>query len=210
MTDERFEELMRDAADTYHRPPAAPPEAIWRGVERHLDMGTAGARGRVRWRPAHWLAIAATLVAGIGIGRLTTPVGPAGGGAAGSSQDVAAAPQAAHPSAAPLLPTADRYLSQTAALLIALPREPGSASADERLSRQAADLLATTRLLLDSPAASDPRLHALLEDLELVLAQIARLPNERGRQDLELINQALEQRDVIPRLRDAVADLSTE
>jgi hypothetical protein len=40
----------------------------------------------------------------------------------------------------------------------------------------ARDLLTTTRLLLDSPAGADPARRELLETLELVLVQIARLP----------------------------------
>jgi hypothetical protein len=48
----------------------------------------------------------------------------------------------------------------------------------------------------------------LLEDLELVLVQVVRLQREGSRADLDMINRALEQRDVIPRLRTAVADIS--
>jgi hypothetical protein len=50
----------------------------------------------------------------------------------------------------------------------------------------------------------------LFEDLELVLAQIVRLQSQQSREELELIRQALEQRDVLPRLRDAVADISAD
>jgi hypothetical protein len=48
----------------------------------------------------------------------------------------------------------------------------------------------------------------LLEDLELVLAQVVRLRSNASRTELDIINRALEQRDVIPRLRTAVADIS--
>jgi hypothetical protein len=41
-----------------------------------------------------------------------------------------------------------------------------------------------------------------------VLAQAVRLENGHSRTELDLINKALEQRDVIPRLRTAVADIS--
>jgi hypothetical protein len=75
---------------------------------------------------------------------------------------------------------------------------------------RAHDLLLTTRLLLDSPAAADPRFRALLEDLELVLAQVVRLQSEQRRDELDLIRQALEQRDVLLRLRTAVADISAD
>jgi hypothetical protein len=75
---------------------------------------------------------------------------------------------------------------------------------DPQFVAAARDLLTTTRLMLDSPAANDPRLQPLLEDLELVLAQITQLPAERGRKnEMDLINQGLNQRSVLTRLRTA-------
>ena len=100
-----------------------------------------------------------------------------------------------------------RYLGQAAALLVALPAETSGDRTDERFLTRANELLLTTRLLLDSPAASEHGLHNLLEDLELVLVQVVRLQHERGRRtELELIQQALDQRDVLPRLRTAVTE----
>ena len=75
---------------------------------------------------------------------------------------------------------------------------------DPQFVAAARDLLTTTRLMLDSPAANDPRLQPLLEDLELVLAQITQLPAEPGRKnEMDLINQGLNQRSVLTRLRTA-------
>src|SRR2546425_180061 len=68
---------------------------------------------------------------------------------------------------------------------------------------QAGGMLATTRLMLDSPAAKDARLKGLLEDLELVLAQIAQLPSSGDRGDVQSINQGLNQPSVLLRLRTA-------
>ena len=102
-----------------------------------------------------------------------------------------------------------KYLGQTAALLIALPSEVRGGRADDQFVARAGELLTRTRLLLDSPAAADPSMRSLLDDLELVLAQVVRLQNNHtSRTELDLINRALEQRDVIPRLRTAVADNS--
>jgi len=103
-----------------------------------------------------------------------------------------------------------KYLGQTAALLIALPNEVRAGRADAQFIARAGDLLLTTRLLLDSPASRDPAMRNLLEDLELVLAQVVTLRTERSRAELDLINQALEQRDVMPRLQSAVADISAD
>jgi hypothetical protein len=105
--------------------------------------------------------------------------------------------------------TTSRYLEQTSALLVALPAQLQAGRADQRFVAQAGELLSTTRLLLDSHAAAGTDVRRLLEDLELVLAQIARLPAKRGAEELDLITRALEERDVVPRLRSAAAEIST-
>jgi hypothetical protein len=99
-----------------------------------------------------------------------------------------------------------QYLGQTVALLVSLPTE--ARAADPQFTAKAADLLTRTRLLMDSPAANDPSMRSLLDDLELVLMHAVRLQSTANRTDLDLINRALEQRDVIPRLRSAAADIS--
>jgi hypothetical protein len=74
---------------------------------------------------------------------------------------------------------------------------------DSQFTGRARDLLTSTRLLLDSRVVEDPRTRALLEDLELILVQIARLGPAGRDQELDLITDGLEQRQVIPRLRTA-------
>jgi hypothetical protein len=79
------------------------------------------------------------------------------------------------------------------------------AEALRQAGRWSRDVLSSTRLLLDSPAGRDPRLRQLLTDLELVLAQIVQLsgaPLQAG--ERELIERALRERDLLPRLRSAV------
>ncbi len=78
---------------------------------------------------------------------------------------------------------------------------------DPQVAEWAGDVLASTRLLLDSPAGRDPKTRALLEDVELVLAQIVQLraePAGTARGDADLIDHALQQRDLLPRLRTAM------
>ncbi|MDQ2889557.1 MAG: hypothetical protein M3R65_03240 [Gemmatimonadota bacterium] len=101
-----------------------------------------------------------------------------------------------------------RYLTQTSALLASLPSDRSSQS-DTAIAARAADLLTQTHLLLDSRAGSDPTLHRLLEDLELVLAQVARLRGRGNASDLQFIRQALTVHDVIPRVHDATLEAST-
>jgi len=219
MSEDRFEKLMRDAAETFHRPPEAPPlDEMWAEIEARSGLRavppiesvtpiTAARRG---FRVPTWFAAAATLVIGIGIGRVSTSVGHT---AVQQQPPVAVAPDNAVPSADTLLDRpyaieASQYLGQTAALLTSLGSDAKSASNNVQLSMRASDLLARTRLLMDSPAANEPAMRDLLEDLELVLAQVVRLRGTGTRIDLDIINRALEQRDVIPRLRTAVADIS--
>ncbi len=101
-----------------------------------------------------------------------------------------------------------RYLIRTAALLQTLPAEKTTAKSDTAIANRAAELLTQTHLLLDSRAGSDPTLHRLLEDLELVLAQVARLRVKQSGSDLQLIHQALTVRDVLPRVHDATVEAS--
>ena len=207
MTDDRFDELMRDAAQTYRKPPQPDFEAMWNVVASE-SFGAAGPT-RHAFRFPRGIGIAATLLLGIGIGRATVTFHSA---LPKNPTTVAVTSGAARtdslPEPAPYSTETSQYLGQTAALLIALPSEVKAGRANEQFLSRAGELLTRTRLLLDSPAANDPTMRNLLEDLELVLAQVVHLENNQNRTELDLINRALEQRDVIPRLRTAAADIS--
>ena len=224
MTDDRFDKLMRDAADTFRRPPEPPIDEMWAAIEARAGLGsgtpvvpvasiTPRVEARRGFRIPSWIGIAATLVIGIGIGRGSTSVGRPVVPGRVDTVTVAELPSGAVPRTDPALDRpyeveASQYLGQTAALLTSLPSEARSGRTDEQFANRATDLLARTRLLIDSPAANEPAMRDLLEDLELVLAQVVRLRSNASRTDLDIINRALEQRDVIPRLRTAVADIS--
>ncbi|HEV8445965.1 MAG TPA: hypothetical protein VGQ44_04075 [Gemmatimonadaceae bacterium] len=219
MKEDRFEALMRDAARTYRKPPQPDLDGMWSEIEREtwgVVATTKPARIEARWlgtRASGWLA-AATLVIGIGLGRASTMMKHDAAPAKQSEVAMASVSPVRQSDTAfdaPYNVETSQYLGQTAALLIALPSETRSGHPDDKFVGRAAELLTRTRLLLDSPAANDTQMRALLEDLELVLAQVVRLQNGQNGQDrteLDLINRALEQRDVIPRLRTAVADIS--
>jgi hypothetical protein len=198
MMDDRFEERLRGAAQDYHRPPDTPREEMWRRI---AAARAARKRQVIVLRPAlRWgVGIAAVLALGVAIGRWSVR-----GGESPSSPTVAAgtyqAPTLAYRVAAA------QYLTRTEALLTGFRAESRTPSVPAaQFATQARDLLATTRLILDSPAAADTRLKGLLEDLELVLAQIAQLPSGGGgdREDVQSINQGLDQRSVLLRLRTA-------
>jgi hypothetical protein len=219
MTDEELGERTREALRGYRVPPEPPLDAMWEAIEeRHFGAPVVSlvdrAKSRAskpRWRVGapSWgvlvVGIAAALILGIGLGRMSQRMAPqiADNNREGNYDWVA--------NAEPYRQATTEYLGQTVALLTALPAAARDGQPDARFVTQASDLLTTTRLLLDSPAAaSDPRLKSLLEDLELVLAQLSRLPSEHGRTELNLIAQALEQRDVVPRVRAAVVSISSD
>jgi len=215
MKEDRFESLMRDAAQTFRKPPEPDLEGMWAEIERETwGASTQPARIEARGftRASGWLA-AATLVIGIGLGRASSFTHTEVATAPKLQQTVGllnnTAPLRNDTSFdAPYSAETSQYLGQTAALLIALPAEARSGKPDDKFVGRAAELLTRTRLLLDSPAANDTQMRSLLEDLELVLAQVVRLQNGTDRTEVDLINRALEQRDVIPRLRTAAADIS--
>jgi hypothetical protein len=195
MNDEQFERLIKDAAETYNSPPAAPMDQMWASIEGEA-FGTGQRPMRVVSLVNNpWLRMAAVLVLGIAIGRgmrRTPPTPPA----SASSSEVADSYQL----------TTDRYLGQTVALLVQLPKQLQSGHTDTAFIARANQSLTTLRLLMDSPAASNPRLRALFEDLELVLVQVVQMPKGGNATEANLIQQAMQQRDVMPRLRDAVAE----
>ena len=193
MTNDRFEERLREAAQDYHRPPATPREELW----RRIAAARAARQARViALRPAlRWgVGIAAVLALGVAIGRWSTTSSPTTSVVAGTGERT---------STFVYQLAAAQYLGRTEALLTGFRSEMHGGAPTAQFSGQARDLLCTTRLMLDSPAARDVRLKSLLEDLELVLAQIAQLPSSGGRDDVQSINQGLDQRSVLLRLRTA-------
>jgi hypothetical protein len=117
-----------------------------------------------------------------------------GGGAIASPRDGSVAFRVA----------AVEHLGQAESFLTLFRASVRSGARDQLASPTARQLLATNRLLLDSPASKDPKLRLLLQDLELVLAGIAQLSPGRGSEELDLINNDLERSAVLLRLRAAV------
>ena len=202
MDENRFDEALRGI----NVPPAPPLDEMWAVIEdAHFNNINAIAPAR-RSSVLPWLAAAATLVIGIGIGHYM-PIGKTNSVNATASPAVAAADRSSADTSAVAEAYRDQttqYLGQAAALLISLPTRTVNTKTDAVFAGKATDLLVTTRLLMDSPAGQDPKLRGLLEDLELVLVQIARLRGERNKSDLDLIHQAVEQGDVLSRLNSAV------
>ncbi len=206
LSDERLDELLAAARASWRVAEDPDRDALWERIaHEHFDRSVASPVSP--WRTPNWrmvgLAAAAALVIGTGVGRWTAPVADP---MAMLTSPMATAPRFVEPLDDPMNRTTTEYLGETAALLTSLTRDSRDGAVNARFATDASSLLSTTRLLLDSPTGADPALRDLLDDLELVLAQIARLEARRSGDELQFITEAIEARDVVPRLRLAAAD----
>lgn len=218
MSDDRFDDQLRDAAREYNFPPDTPREEMWARIvaaraekaERKEAEGkemVEAKAAQVRILPFRSVrrlsfrfaaGIAALIALGIGLGRLSVPrPEPAAPPAIASEVAPRGGDMAYHVVTTEHLGQSEAFLT----LFRAWVRRGGNEQIASATARQ---LLATNRLLLDSPAAKDDRTRLLLQDLELVLAQIAQLSPRPSSPDLDLITEGLEDGGVMSRLRTAV------
>lgn len=223
MLDDQSDDQLREAARDYNVPPETPRELMWQKIVAartadQADTGTedrkdktiyslterpvrAPARPSVRptVRALRWpVGIAALLALGIGLGRLTAPRQD------GPAPTIVATEPAPRGSEVAYRVATTEHLSQSEAFLTLFRASVRQGGNEQLASSTARQLLATNRLLLDSPAATDNRTRLLLQDLELVLAQIAQLAGQPGSPDLDLITDGLDDTGVMSRLRTAV------
>jgi hypothetical protein len=94
------------------------------------------------------------------------------------------------------------HLAGTEAMLTSFRAAAKHGDVDAQITTWAKNLLTTTRLLEASAAEEDPTLKRLLDDLELVLVQIAQYKsaNPHRAEELELIEHSIERRGVIGKL----------
>lgn len=195
-SEDRFVEFLHQEARAYNQPPASVPrDAMWTAIaaeRRRRAAKHAQQRIQLRWV----VGIAAVLVLGVAIGRLTAPVVPAGPAVVDNTPAEAGDDM--------MYRTAAReYFGRAEAVLTMFRADARQGRPDGGASEVARELLSTNRLLLGSPAADDPRMKELLEDLELVLLQMAQLSAEQGTDPAQFILQALENNSVLLRLRNA-------
>ncbi|MDH5805730.1 MAG: hypothetical protein OEZ54_11185, partial [Gemmatimonadota bacterium] len=188
MTEDGFEDFMKDAAKGYRKPPSVPREAMWQRIQ---EVRLAR---RARFRTVAWGAgMAAALVIGVAIGRYAYSNVEMGQPIA-SGVEEEGAHGAYRYAAADHFERADAFLAMFAA-------EAEAGTADEEIKEWALNLMVTTQLMLQSPAAEDPAFRELLEDLEAILVQIAGYEPEWGEMELELIEDGIQERNVVLRLQ---------
>jgi hypothetical protein len=205
--DERTEKMIEVARATYHVPPATPREAMWQAIASATPRSTAvtpiGSRRVVNpW----WLAVAASVVlaAGIAIGRVSTSGDSKPSQTIASSKVLPRSTERPDSVSATYQLAAVQHLTQTEMFLTEFRDQKRSSRDRARLEPWARDLLSTTRLMLDSPVGEDARLRSLLEDLELVLAQIVQHSATSRPDDREMIERTLEQRAVLGKIRTTI------
>ncbi len=176
-------------------PPADFERVMWARVQRALE-GTAAPQARW-WAPRHWLpaaALAAVFVVMFVVGRLWPIDGvltPAVTANADSQPERA------------LLVAMDDHLERSELLLVEVMNAPGTDAVRAGFERATADDLLTSSRLYRQTAThtGNVQLAAMLEDLERVLMEIARAPEELKREDLDALRTRIEQDDLIFKVR---------
>ncbi len=209
------EEVLTTLGEVYRRP-AAPRDEMWVAIAAELSAGREAtdviaigpARRSQSERKSVWsrpwtalaTAAAALLVMGIGLGRLS--VGPSG--VPVELAEVAPA----EPRSTTMRVAAADHLSRTESLLAMVISDTRAGRVDAEVGQWARILLLRTRLLIDSSVALDPMILVLLEDVEVILMQVARLsPQFDGSLsgEFDLITEGIENNDVMLRIRAALA-----
>jgi len=199
MSEERFEAWLKEHAADYHRPPAeVPRNEMWNHIVNTRRARRSLAAGR--WSLARH-AIAASLLIGAGIGLGYWMRGPD----AVTPAVVASLPVATDSAirSATYDVASVQHLTAVEALLTSF-RKDERAESDMAMRRWARDLLASTRLLMDSPAGEVASRRQLLEDLEYVLAQIVQLDPNAPAEDRAMVDRAINREQVLTRIRSSI------
>jgi hypothetical protein len=219
--DARDEALARLAREAHNPPPPTPREEMWAALQARIRAEAEGdgpardgirslqeARRRRGWSSMRWAGLAvaasATLLLGVGIGRMTAPT-PAGDDVpvlASTSESERGVPSAAART------VAAQHLAATETLLSFVQADASAGRFDEQVGSWGRGLLVETRLLLDSEVGRDPALRELLEDMEVILAQVAILADTkapaRGREELKLIARGVQEQQMMTRIQTAL------
>jgi len=100
-----------------------------------------------------------------------------------------------------------QHLAGSEAMITAFRTSAHRGEMDADLATWSRELLSTTRMLESSAATQDPTMKRLLEDLDLVIAQIVQYTTHgtNNSEDLDLIEQSITARGVIGKLRGTVS-----
>ena len=96
-----------------------------------------------------------------------------------------------------------QHIAGSEAMITAFRASARRGDVDAQTARWARELLGTTRLLESSPAADDPTMRRLLQDLDLVIAQIVQYASHgtTNPEELDLIERSIQRRGIMTKLR---------
>lgn len=265
------ERIAAAAREHYHAPPETPRDEMWTRIEARLGADVTPLHASKEREPRRWsipggigwwVGIAAALLIGLGLGRLSLgggdaatvvaqPEAPAGTTVAaapdetasdaaddslvpprtGGEERVAAAPgdgrtvpatDAVTPtpgaedgtmpsrsggstagSGLPYRVATQKHLDRSESFLAVARAGLEQAEDDPEFGTWARSLLSRTQLLLASPAAEEPRTRRLLQDLELMLAQIVVSVETGDPAETRIAGEGLQESDLLLRLRSA-------
>ena len=185
------------------------PEGRRTGGERARDLGEEARRPHRRL-PGAWLALAASaiLALGVGLGRWSR-TGPEATPVAVTAPEAPGPTERGRGGATAARFAAMETLVRSEPLLATVRADASRGAVDAEVGAWARRILGDTRFLLDSGLPLDPQLRSLLEDLELVLLQASligagELEGPRAREELELLRQGMESKDVLTRIQAVV------
>lgn len=204
--DTKFDEFLRHAAKDYNAPVTPPSDAIWSAIEGDVAKAIRPAQIKPFPQRRTWIivatGIAATLMLGVAVGRWSATTSPVRTGltpiavrpAATTTDD--STRNAAYERAVTL-----SHLADAEVFLTVVRSDLKAGRSDAERAARSRDLLVRTRLLLGASADRSPAVEQLLEDLELLLAEIAALPKSRPSMDLRLLDETMREGNVLPRIR---------
>jgi hypothetical protein len=235
MSEEKFEEFLKQHASAYNTPGETPRDEMWQVIAKARAKPKAQPKSWLRAAP--WIGMAATLLLGIGLGRFMmqtdpiastptpiaqaplpavivdpTPADPAATDAPVPTQVTARrtpAPAARRETLdpAPAVNVASReHMARAEALITVIAATPADVVMDSLTGRWARDMLSNTRLLLDSPAGDDPARRQLLEDLETVLVLLVQRSGAAV-DERALLDRSLQRTQLLTRLRSGAAGI---
>jgi hypothetical protein len=99
-----------------------------------------------------------------------------------------------------------RHIAGTEAMITAFRSSARRGEVDTQIADWSRELLSTTRMLEASPVNRDPTMKRLLEDLDLVIVQIAQYSTsgKHNPDDLDLIEQSIDKRGVMTKLHSSL------
>lgn len=199
MPDDKFDELINRDVRGYRASSQPPADRMWSRIEADVQSAIREQhRPRSIVRQLPWLVagigIAAALVLGVAIGRRTTR-------SSAPVASFAAVPDSVRD--ALMRAVTLNHFAQAEMFLTEVRADLKTGRSDPQRSERSRLLLARTRLLLANDTTSAPKVELLLQDLELVLAEIAALPDSNTRRSIQtqLLDERLRVGTVLPRIR---------